>query len=220
MSSRDRLLDAAAELLDESADHDVSTRAICERAGVQAPTLYHHFGNKQGLLAAVVVEAFTTHLGATAAPTDPVAALRFTWDEHIRFGVERPNIYTYAFGQLRSGEPAGLATVAERALLDRLNEVARQSGLRMAPETAASRLFAANVGATLARIATPGFDTDGLLDTVLSGVLTDGPAATHGSGLTAVAVAFLAALDQDRGDLTAGETTLLREWLNRLAATR
>lgn len=220
MSSRDRLLDAAAELLQESADHDVSTRAICERAGVQAPTLYHHFGNKQGLLATVVVEAFTTHLGAATAPADPVDALRFTWDEHIRFGVERSNIYTYAFGQLRSGEPAGLATVAERALLDRLNEVARHGMLRVAPEAAASRLFAANVGATLARIATPDFDTDGLLDTLLADVLADGPAPVRGGGLTTVAVAFLAALDQDSRDLTTGEVTLLREWLNRLAATR
>lgn len=220
MSSRDRLLEAAAELLDESADHDVSTRAICERAGVQAPTLYHHFGNKQGLLATVVVEAFTTHLGATPAPADPVAALRFTWNEHIRFGVERPNIYTYAFGQLRSGEPAGLATVAERALLDRLNEVARHGMLRVAPEAAASRLFAANVGATLARIATSGFDADGLLDGVLADVLADGPAPVRGGGLTTVAVAFLAALDQDSRELTTGELTLLREWLNRLAATR
>ena len=219
MSSRDRLLDAAAELLDESADHDVSTRAICERAGVQAPTLYHHFGNKQGLLATVVVEAFTTHLHRKA-PADPLDALRLTWNEHIRFGIERPNIYTYAFGQLRTGEPAGLAKVAEQALLDRLNEVARHGRLRVAPEAAASRLFAANVGATLARIATPDFDTDGLLDTVLSGVLTDGPGAVTQSGLTTVAVAFLAVLDQDRGDLTAGEVTLLREWLNRLAATR
>jgi AcrR family transcriptional regulator len=220
MSSRDRLLDAAAELLDESADHDVSTRAICERAGVQAPTLYHHFGNKQGLLATVVVEAFTTHLGANTAPDNPVDALRFTWAEHLRFGVERPNIYTYAFGQLRSGEPAGLATVAERALLDRLNEVARHGMLRVAPEVAASRLFAANVGATLARIATPDFDTDGLLDSVLADVLADGPAPVRGGGLTTVAVAFLAALDQDSRELTTGELTLLREWLNRLAATR
>jgi len=219
MSSRDRLLDAAAELLDESADHDVSTRAICERAGVQAPTLYHHFGNKQGLLATVVVEAFATHLQGTA-PDDPLDALRFTWNEHVRFGIERPNIYTYAFGQLRTGEPAGLAKVAEQALLDRLNEVARHGMLRVAPEAAASRLFAANVGATLARIATPDFDTEGLLDSVLADVLADGPAPVRGGGLTTVAVAFLAALDQDSRELTTGEVTLLREWLNRLAATR
>ncbi|MFC4858617.1 TetR/AcrR family transcriptional regulator [Actinophytocola glycyrrhizae] len=56
--TRDRLLTAATELL--TASPEVSTRAICERAGVQAPTLYHYFGNKQGLLAAVVEDRFTT----------------------------------------------------------------------------------------------------------------------------------------------------------------
>ena len=48
--ARDRLLLAAAELLDAADGSEVSTRAICDRAGVQAPTLYHHFGSKQGLL--------------------------------------------------------------------------------------------------------------------------------------------------------------------------
>jgi len=50
----DRLLLAAGQLLHEAKGGNVSTRAICDRAGVQAPTLYHHFGSKQGLLDAVV----------------------------------------------------------------------------------------------------------------------------------------------------------------------
>jgi AcrR family transcriptional regulator len=41
---------------------EVSTRAICERAGVQAPTLYHHFGNKQALLDAVITHGFNRFL--------------------------------------------------------------------------------------------------------------------------------------------------------------
>jgi len=49
-STRDRLLLAAGQLLHESEDGRVSTRAICMRAGVQAPTLYHHFGSKGGLV--------------------------------------------------------------------------------------------------------------------------------------------------------------------------
>ena len=55
-SARDRLLLAAAELMDAAQGAEVSTRAICERAGVHAPTLYHHFANKQSLLAAVADE--------------------------------------------------------------------------------------------------------------------------------------------------------------------
>ena len=51
---RTRIVEAAAGLLANAADVDISTRAACEAAGVTAPTLYHHFGDKQGLLAAVV----------------------------------------------------------------------------------------------------------------------------------------------------------------------
>ena len=54
MTVRSRILETAAGLLAQSADADVSTRAICDAASVTAPTLYHHFGDKDGLLAAVV----------------------------------------------------------------------------------------------------------------------------------------------------------------------
>ena len=54
MTVRSRILEAAADLLARSADADVSTRAVADAAGVTAPTLYHHFGDKEGLLSAVV----------------------------------------------------------------------------------------------------------------------------------------------------------------------
>src|SRR5580693_8394546 len=54
MTVRTRILETTAGLLAQSADVDVSTRAICDAAGVTAPTLYHHFGDKNGLLTAVV----------------------------------------------------------------------------------------------------------------------------------------------------------------------
>src|SRR5207244_13252187 len=53
MTVRTRILEAASELLARSADADISTRAVCEAAGVTAPTLHHHFGDKEGLRAAV-----------------------------------------------------------------------------------------------------------------------------------------------------------------------
>jgi AcrR family transcriptional regulator len=54
MTVRTRILEAAADLLAQSADADASTRAVCDAAGVTAPTLYHHFGDKEGLLTAMV----------------------------------------------------------------------------------------------------------------------------------------------------------------------
>ena len=77
MTVRTRILETAAGLLAQSADVDVSTRAICDAAGVTAPTLYHHFGDKDGLLAAVVdfgwAAFLETKLAVAAVVHDHVA---------------------------------------------------------------------------------------------------------------------------------------------------
>ena len=66
LATRDRLLLAAAQLLDEAAGGPVSTRQITQRAGVRAPTLYHHFGSKQALLDEVVSHGFKEFLEVKA----------------------------------------------------------------------------------------------------------------------------------------------------------
>lgn len=224
-STRDRLLLAAAQLLQESNNRDVSTRAICERAGVQAPTLYHYFGNKQGLLDAVVNHGFTQYMQDAARAHDggdPVAAIRDGWDNHIRFGLEHPSFYVLVYGEIQPGVPCTLSSTAERMLIELLNHVAREGRLRVAPDVAAKQIVAANIGATLNLIATPGepdfaWSTQ-LRDTVLDAVV-DGAHAAGGalSTMSTMAVGFLAALDEDKSTFTDGERTLLREWLHRVA---
>ena len=208
--TRDRLLVAAGELLTESPE--VSTRAICERAGVQAPTLYHYFGNKQGLLAAVVELRFTEHLRSVPADDDPVTTLRAHWDQHVRFGLANPNYYALT---------STLMPVAEKLLAELFNEIARHGRLRTAPDVAARQLVAANVGATLSLLAGEQ-DTgwaDQLRDTVIAAVVTDTAQPLAGGGLSTMAVGLLAALDAEPDEFTAGERTLLREWLHRAAAS-
>jgi len=231
-STRDRLLLAAGELLHESTNREVSTRAICERAGVQAPTLYHHFGSKHGLLDAVVDHGFTQYMrdaargGDTGDTDDPVAAIRAGWDNHVRYGLAHPSFYVLGYGEIEPGEPRSVSATATRMLLDLLNQVAREGRLRVAPDVAAHQLVAANVGVTLSLIATPGDPDlswsaqlrDTIIDSVTDAATDDAPAARPaGSALSTVAVGFLAALDEDSGGLTDGETTLLREWLHRMA---
>ncbi len=48
-SGRERLLEAAAALFRDGSFCDVSVADLTKAAGVQAPTLYHHFGDKEGL---------------------------------------------------------------------------------------------------------------------------------------------------------------------------
>jgi len=150
-STRDRLLLAAAQLLDEAGGDDVSTRAICDRAGVSAPTLYHHFGNKQGLVDAVLDHGFTryTAAGTPGGDTDPIDAVRAGWDAHVRFGLEQPTFYVLLYGRVRPGIPCGVTGPATTMLTGLLDTAARSGRLRVPPAEAAAQILAANVGATL-----------------------------------------------------------------------
>ena len=65
--TRRALIDAAADVIARRGVEAASTREIYLRAGVKAPTLYHHFGDKQGLLDAVVTEAFDRYLAQKRA---------------------------------------------------------------------------------------------------------------------------------------------------------
>ena len=53
-ASRERLLDAAIELIAERGYSASSVEALCRRAGVAKTALYWHFGSKEGLLAAAM----------------------------------------------------------------------------------------------------------------------------------------------------------------------
>jgi AcrR family transcriptional regulator len=217
-NAKDRLLLAAAELLDASGDGTASTRAICELAGVQAPTLYHHFGSKQGLIDAVINHGFTQYL--TPDPSgDPAADLRHGWDQHVRFGLENPTFYALLYGRVEPGKPCAITAPAKAMLRDLLAAAARHGLLSTAPDEAADEILAANVGVTLSLITQPEDERDlGLSDrvreAVLGNVLGDRPAVRTKAG---AALTLLALVEEDRDGLTPGEHTLLCELLDRLA---
>jgi AcrR family transcriptional regulator len=52
--SREKILDAAVELIAERGYSATSVDALCKRAGIVKTALYWHFGSKEGLLAAVL----------------------------------------------------------------------------------------------------------------------------------------------------------------------
>ncbi len=64
--TRHRLIDAALELFAHQGVTDTTTRQIAELAAVNEVTLFRQFGNKHGLLLAVIEEAAVfTHIGQT-----------------------------------------------------------------------------------------------------------------------------------------------------------
>lgn len=56
LTGRDAILDAAKSLFTSKGFSSTSVREVCQAAGVTAPVLYYHFGNKGGLFEAVVKE--------------------------------------------------------------------------------------------------------------------------------------------------------------------
>ena len=91
---RERIVAAAARLLAAGGREAVSTRAVSAEAGVQAPTIYRLFGDKDGLLEAVAehvmagyVSAKATVVAAASADNiDPLDDLRAGWNAQIEFG--------------------------------------------------------------------------------------------------------------------------------------
>ena len=170
MATREEIIRATAELLAASETGDVSTREICERAGIQAPTLYRQFGDKDRLIATVVDEAFSRHLDPKRVPApdaDPVQVVRDDWDAHTAWALEHPVFYRLIFSPLVSGSRA--ASDAHAFLQRDLERAAAVGLLTVSASVAAQMILSANVGACL-MIINRGAEFD---DPSLSGRLRD-----------------------------------------------
>ena len=55
---KETILEIAISTLDSSGESGIRVSQIVEQAGVTLPTLYHHFGNREGLIESAQVERF------------------------------------------------------------------------------------------------------------------------------------------------------------------
>ncbi len=229
VSTRERVLRAAADLLADGGRDALSTRAVSTAAGIQAPTLYRLFGDKDGLLDAVAAHGFAEYLGRKEQLTetdDMVADLRSGWDLHVEFGLSRPAFYVLMFGE------AGRVTEASRRAAERLNHmvtrVADAGRLRMSVARAAALTHATCVGVTMALIAADEPDLEisaiareSVLRTITTDITTDEPEPIDSGTVASRAMALRTALPPaDRTPLSPAEHSLLTEWLDRLADAR
>src|ERR1700761_9439744 len=106
-----QIIAVAARLLRECVADAVTTRSVALAAGVQAPTIYRLFGDKGGLLDAVVQRGFASYLaGKHIDPdADPVEGLRAGWDLHIGFGLANPELFRLMHTALRTPEGRAIA---------------------------------------------------------------------------------------------------------------
>ncbi|MFJ3405123.1 TetR/AcrR family transcriptional regulator [Promicromonospora sp. NPDC090134] len=131
--ARQRLLAAAFEIATRDGVDAVSTRAVCAAAGVQAPSLYHHFGDRSGLIRAVVDTAFEEYFQRkdTAAPVDdadPSARVAAGWDAHIAFAHAYPGLYTAMYPT--SGPPPSQVERSGALLRAGFDELEQAGALR------------------------------------------------------------------------------------------
>jgi AcrR family transcriptional regulator len=145
MSTRETLIAAALTILEREGSAQFSTRAVCLIAKVTAPTLYHHFGNADGLLSAAVEEAFRQFLAAkvtAAAATDPETALRDGWDDYVRFAADRPLIYAAMMARLFQGAEIPAARQSFAIVAEQISALEAAGRLRLPPEEAAQLAWA------------------------------------------------------------------------------
>ena len=70
MDVRERLLQAAVRVFEESGSRGATTRRIAAEAGVNEITLFRHFGSKSALLGEALAEAGSTEV-ETGLPDEP-----------------------------------------------------------------------------------------------------------------------------------------------------
>jgi AcrR family transcriptional regulator len=228
---RTRILSAAEDLLDSSLDGDIGTREVCEAAGVGAPALYRHFGDKAGLLAAVVDYGFDRYLAVKRArpvSADPVTDLRTGWDTHVAFARTHPAVYRMMYSPTLAAVPAA-AEEALGILRETLRRCAAAGRLRVPPDEAAQAIMAGTVGVALCLVSQPATYTDPGLsarvrDALHAALLLPAPTpagpATRpdSSGTAAVATQLAALLGREPSPaLTAPESALLHQWLTTLS---
>lgn len=140
----DRIRHCALELLREGGPAALTTRAVCACAGVTAPTLYHHYGDKDGLLRAVaqaeLLAMFARKQGMKSTG-DALRDLKRGWDDWVEFAIEQPDL-------VRALQASGGATTqplreaAEAIAAGRLARLATTTPLVLDPPVAARVLVA------------------------------------------------------------------------------
>jgi AcrR family transcriptional regulator len=224
-TTRERLLDAASQLLDEGGRAAVSTRLVSAAAGVQPQTLYRLFDDMDGLLDAVASRAFDEYLRDKEQldiSGGPIDTLRRSWDLHVGFGLARPAFYLLVYGG--AGKAGSARDRAERMLQQMVTRAAADGQLRMSVERASTLLHAQAVGIVLTLLARPEGERDlESLAVAREGALRliahDVPQESGvGAQVARHAAALQAALrERDTHALSRAERALLDEWLGRVA---
>lgn len=221
-ATRARLVTVAAHLLATQGPDAVTTRSVADAADVQAPTIYRIFGDKAGLLDAVVEHGYASYLAQkhpVDADDDPIDNLKAGWVLHIGFGLENPELFRLMHTTITSPEGQAVADSGGEILSGRVHRVAQAGRLRVTERRAVELIRAAGTGVVFTLLDQPADRRDleladlaweSVAGTILTGIAPATPSPA------AAAVTILSALP-DLDEFTDSERALLGDWLERLA---
>jgi AcrR family transcriptional regulator len=221
---RERIVAAALDLLSRGGQDALTTRAVSEAAGVQAPAIYRLFGDKAGLLDAAAergLAAYVVDKAALKPRADPLEDLRESWDRHIAFSLDNPALFAILSGQLRQNGPSAAAAAGMDVLRRRVRRLAL-AGILCVPESRAVLLLhGIGTGIILTLLNTPLAERDASLATVareaaIAAITT--AEVSRDTHVPAAAVMLKASL-ADSAVISPGERLLMEELLDRLART-
>jgi AcrR family transcriptional regulator len=192
--------------------------------GVELTVLYKLFGDKHGLLAAVVDHVFEGYLAQerTQLPSaDPAEDLYRSWDGHVLFASANPAVYRIAYSPWRMMAPAG-AEEFRQLLYDRLVRCAEAGRLRVTPGEAAQAFMAACLGVELSLLLQPGmFSHPDLSQLVRDAILREMLIGFDGrhpdrqaAELKSVALQMATMIKDAPSALTDPEVAVMLQWLD------
>ncbi len=161
--ARRAILDATEALLIETGGDAFPIRTLADRCGYTAPTIYHYFRDKAGLLDALLDERFERLLARVEdvpRSEDPAENLRRMVEAFVGFGRENPAFYRLILvGPRASGDGTPASVEAARERLSQPWVELHQAGLlHTDPQTAAQSMWAVMHGLTALQISRPDYD--------------------------------------------------------------
>jgi AcrR family transcriptional regulator len=135
LSTRDALVAAAADLMDEGGLEAVTLREVGRRAGVSHNAPYKHFADKEALLAAVAARELAGRATAMAETTTrnlpPGAAVQVAMRGYIAWALAYPVRFKLVYGawSKSSAELSAAADAARSGLVDAVASAQRAERL-------------------------------------------------------------------------------------------
>lgn len=124
-NNRQNILETALDLFSLQGFEATGIQEIVDKAGISKPTMYHYFGNKRGLLDAIIEEygrkMFLVIEQGTAYNHDLVMNLTVLTREMINFALANQAFYRL-FSALATTGPGSQGYAASQALRDSIHD--------------------------------------------------------------------------------------------------